>query len=118
MINRRKSSNPYITQGRLKFRLLQILLNALALLIIAGKWLMNLHAYNNMIAEVATLFRSTGGLAAYFRAYPTVRIINSTIIAPQRSPPPITLFNFTTKQPVIIGMASASDTHVPHTHTI
>lgn len=38
VINRRKSSNPYITQGILKFRLLQILLNALALLIIAGKF--------------------------------------------------------------------------------
>lgn len=37
VINRRKSSNPYITRGILKFRLLQILLNALALLIIAGK---------------------------------------------------------------------------------
>lgn len=38
VINRRKSSNPYITRGILKFRLLQILLNALALLIIAGKF--------------------------------------------------------------------------------
>lgn len=37
VVNRRKSSNPYITRGRLKFRLLQILLNALALLIIAGE---------------------------------------------------------------------------------
>lgn len=38
VVNRRKSSNPYITRGRLKFRLLQILLNALALLIIAGEY--------------------------------------------------------------------------------
>ncbi|EDW02212.1 uncharacterized protein LOC6559850 [Drosophila grimshawi] len=55
-INRRKSSNPYITNGRLKFRLFQILINAFALLAIAG------------------------GLAAYFNAYPTVKYVNKTII--------------------------------------
>ncbi|XP_075168916.1 corin serine peptidase isoform X2 [Haematobia irritans] len=56
IINRRKSSNPYITNGRLKFRLFQILINALALLAIAG------------------------GLAAYFKAYPTIKFVNKTII--------------------------------------
>ncbi|XP_037953318.1 uncharacterized protein LOC119683609 isoform X2 [Teleopsis dalmanni] len=56
IIHRRKSSNPYITNGRLKFRLFQILVNALALLAIAG------------------------GLAAYFNAYPTIKFVNKTII--------------------------------------
>lgn len=56
IISRRKSSNPYITNGRLKFRLFQILINALALLAIAG------------------------GLAAYFNAYPTIKFVNKTII--------------------------------------
>ncbi|KAL9874243.1 corin serine peptidase isoform 3-T3 [Glossina fuscipes fuscipes] len=56
VINHRKSSNPYITNGRLKFRLFQILINALALLVIAG------------------------GFAAYFNAYPTIKFINKTII--------------------------------------
>ncbi|XP_067631299.1 uncharacterized protein Corin isoform X2 [Eurosta solidaginis] len=56
IINRRKSSNPYITNGRLKFRLFQILINAFALLVI------------------------TGGLAAYFNAYPTIKFVNKTII--------------------------------------
>ncbi|ALC42037.1 Corin [Drosophila busckii] len=56
IINRRKSSNPYITNGRLKFRLFQILINAFALLAIAG------------------------GLAAYFNAYPTIKFVNKTII--------------------------------------
>lgn len=37
-MNRRKSSNPYVTRGRLQFRLFQILLNAIALLIIAGNF--------------------------------------------------------------------------------
>ncbi|EDW79846.1 uncharacterized protein Dwil_GK18003 [Drosophila willistoni] len=54
--NRRKSSNPYITNGRLKFRLFQVLINAFALLAIAG------------------------GLAAYFNAYPTIKFVNKTII--------------------------------------
>lgn len=61
-MNRRKSSNPYVTRGRLQFRMLQILLNAVALLIIAG------------------------GLAAYFKAYPTVKFVNKTIIAQQGYP--------------------------------
>uniref|UniRef100_A0A1A9ZYU6 Lectizyme n=1 Tax=Glossina pallidipes TaxID=7398 RepID=A0A1A9ZYU6_GLOPL len=56
VINHRKSSNPFITNDRLKFRLFQILINALALLIIAG------------------------GFAAYFNAYPTIKFINKTII--------------------------------------
>ncbi|KAI8037280.1 uncharacterized protein LOC128255857 [Drosophila gunungcola] len=56
IVNRRKSSNPYITNGRLKFRLFQILINAFALLAIAG------------------------GLAAYFNAYPTIKFVNKTII--------------------------------------
>ncbi|XP_046809622.1 uncharacterized protein LOC111675906 [Lucilia cuprina] len=56
IVSRRKSSNPYITNGRLKFRLFQILVNALALLAIAG------------------------GLAAYFNAYPTIKFVNKTII--------------------------------------
>ncbi|XP_037034832.1 atrial natriuretic peptide-converting enzyme isoform X2 [Bradysia coprophila] len=57
IMKRRKSSNPYVTRGRLQFRMLQILLNAVALLVIAG------------------------GLAAYFKAYPTVKFVNKTIIA-------------------------------------
>lgn len=36
-MNKRKDSNPYVTRGRLKFRLCQILINAVALLAIAGK---------------------------------------------------------------------------------
>ncbi|XP_069964647.1 uncharacterized protein Corin isoform X2 [Bactrocera oleae] len=56
IIHRRKSSNPYITNGRLKFRLWQVLVNAFALLVIAG------------------------GLAAYFNAYPTIKFVNKTII--------------------------------------
>ncbi|XP_055853565.1 uncharacterized protein LOC129917171 isoform X2 [Episyrphus balteatus] len=56
IINRRKSSNPYVTNGRLRFRLFQILINAFALLAIAG------------------------GLAAYFSAYPTIKFVNKTII--------------------------------------
>lgn len=43
-----------MTRGRLRFRLCQIILNALALLIIAG------------------------GLAAYFNAYPTIKFVNKT----------------------------------------
>ncbi|KAJ6642681.1 Atrial natriuretic peptide-converting enzyme, partial [Pseudolycoriella hygida] len=62
IINRRKSSNPYVTRGRLQFRMLQILLNAVALLIIAG------------------------GLAAYFKAYPNVKFVNKTIITQQGYP--------------------------------
>jgi corin len=54
----RKNSNPYVTRGRLRFRLCQILLNALALLIIAG------------------------ALAAYFNAYPTIKFVNKTISVP------------------------------------
>lgn len=37
ILKARKNSNPYVTRGRLKFRLCQILLNAVALLVIAGK---------------------------------------------------------------------------------
>lgn len=51
----RRTSNPYVTRGRLRFRFAQVLLNAVALLAIAG------------------------GLAAYFRAYPVVQIVNRTI---------------------------------------
>lgn len=54
----RKNSNPYVTRGRLRFRICQILLNALALIIIAG------------------------GLAAYFNAYPTIKFVNKTISVP------------------------------------
>lgn len=61
IINRRKNSSSYILRGPLKFRLCQILLNAIALLAIAG------------------------GLAAYFNAYPTVKFINKTIITPTRA---------------------------------
>ncbi|XP_059616149.1 uncharacterized protein LOC132261342 [Phlebotomus argentipes] len=60
IINRRKNSAPYNLRGPFRFRLLQILLNAVALLAIAG------------------------GLAAYFNAYPTVKFINKTIITPTR----------------------------------
>lgn len=47
-----------MTRGRLRFRICQILLNALALIIIAG------------------------GLAAYFNAYPTIKFVNKTISVP------------------------------------
>jgi atrial natriuretic peptide-converting enzyme len=50
-----------VTRGRLRFRLCQILLNALALLIIAS------------------------GLAAYFHAYPTIKFVNKTITIPTNS---------------------------------
>jgi corin len=53
----RKNSNPYITRGRLKFRLCQILCNALALFAIAA------------------------GLVAYFKAYPTLKFVNQTVIS-------------------------------------
>uniref|UniRef100_A0A182Q4B6 Scavenger receptor class A n=1 Tax=Anopheles farauti TaxID=69004 RepID=A0A182Q4B6_9DIPT len=55
ILKARKNSNPYVTSGRLKFRLCQILLNAVGLLAIAG------------------------GLAAYFNAYPTIKFVNQTI---------------------------------------
>lgn len=48
-----------MTRGRLRFRLCQILLNALALLIIAG------------------------GLAAYFNAYPTIKFVKTVSIPTQ-----------------------------------
>lgn len=69
ILRARKNSNPYITRGRLKFRLCQVLLNALALLLIAG------------------------GLAAYFNAYPTIKFVNKTIITPAvpERPPPVIL---------------------------
>ncbi|XP_075238195.1 atrial natriuretic peptide-converting enzyme-like isoform X2 [Lycorma delicatula] len=52
----RRPSNHYITRGRLRFQFAQVILNAIALLAIAG------------------------GLAAYFRAYPsTVRYVNKTV---------------------------------------
>ncbi|XP_046987649.1 atrial natriuretic peptide-converting enzyme-like [Schistocerca americana] len=52
----RRPSTHYITQGRLRFRFAQVLVNAIALLAIAG------------------------GLAAYFKAYPsTVRYVNKTV---------------------------------------
>lgn len=50
----RKNSNPNVKKCRFKFRFCQILFNALALLII------------------------TGGLAAYFNAYPTIQFVNKT----------------------------------------
>lgn len=49
-----------MTRGILRFRLCQILLNAIALIIIAC------------------------GLAAYFRAYPTIKFVNKTISVPTR----------------------------------
>uniref|UniRef100_A0AAG5DCH2 Scavenger receptor class A n=1 Tax=Anopheles atroparvus TaxID=41427 RepID=A0AAG5DCH2_ANOAO len=55
ILKARKNSNPYVTSGRIKFRLCQILLNAVGLLAIAG------------------------GLAAYFNAYPTIKFVNQTI---------------------------------------
>ncbi|XP_069704892.1 uncharacterized protein [Periplaneta americana] len=52
----RRPSAHYVTRGRLRFRFAQVLVNAVALLAIAG------------------------GLAAYFRAYPsTVRYVNKTV---------------------------------------
>ncbi|KAG5677344.1 hypothetical protein PVAND_007109 [Polypedilum vanderplanki] len=60
ILRARKNSNPYVTHGRLRFRLFQILLNVIALMIIAG------------------------ALAAYFHAYPNVKFINKTISVPTR----------------------------------
>ncbi|XP_054267940.1 atrial natriuretic peptide-converting enzyme-like isoform X2 [Macrosteles quadrilineatus] len=55
----RRPSTHYITRGRLRFQFAQVILNAVALLAIAG------------------------GLAAYFQAYPSaVRYINRTITEP------------------------------------
>uniref|UniRef100_A0A182T1G4 FZ domain-containing protein n=1 Tax=Anopheles maculatus TaxID=74869 RepID=A0A182T1G4_9DIPT len=63
ILKARKNSNPYVTSGRLKFRLCQILLNAVGLLAIAG------------------------GLAAYFNAYPTIKFVNQTITRTAIPPP-------------------------------
>uniref|UniRef100_A0A182PDL4 Scavenger receptor class A n=1 Tax=Anopheles epiroticus TaxID=199890 RepID=A0A182PDL4_9DIPT len=64
ILKTRKNSNPYVTSGRLKFRLCQILLNAVGLLAIAG------------------------GLAAYFNAYPTIKFVNQTITRTAVPPAP------------------------------
>ncbi|XP_058062614.1 uncharacterized protein LOC131212675 [Anopheles bellator] len=64
ILKARKNSNPYVTSGRLKFRLCQILLNAVGLLAIAG------------------------GLAAYFNAYPTIKFVNQTITRTAVAVPP------------------------------
>lgn len=53
-MNRRKSSNPYVTRGRLQFRLFQILLNAIALLIIAGK--IEANHYKQIFNYIKNLF--------------------------------------------------------------
>ncbi|GAB0096205.1 atrial natriuretic peptide-converting enzyme isoform X1 [Sergentomyia squamirostris] len=60
IINRRKNSAPCSLRSRLKFRLYQIIGNAVALLLIAG------------------------GCAFFFNRHPTVQFINKTIITPQR----------------------------------
>lgn len=67
----RRPSSHYITRGRLKFRFVQVMINAVALMAIAG------------------------GLAAYFRAYPTaVRYVNKTVtttiavVPPETNPAP------------------------------
>ncbi|XP_067011230.2 atrial natriuretic peptide-converting enzyme [Anabrus simplex] len=61
----RRPSAHYITRGRLRFRFAQVLINAVALLAIAG------------------------GLAAYFRAYPsTVRYVNTSVTTPLIAAPP------------------------------
>lgn len=52
-MNKRKDSNPYVTRGRLKFRLCQILINAVALLAIAGK-----RATNGYLSAWTFLFLS------------------------------------------------------------
>uniref|UniRef100_A0A1B0C9Z5 Putative trypsin-like serine protease n=1 Tax=Lutzomyia longipalpis TaxID=7200 RepID=A0A1B0C9Z5_LUTLO len=62
IINRRKNSAPYILRmGPLKFRLLQIVANAVILMVLAGIF------------------------AAYLKANPTVQFINKTIITPTRT---------------------------------
>lgn len=40
-----------------------------------------------MTFKIQNDFRIAGGLAAYFRAYPTVKFINKTIITPQKVQP-------------------------------
>lgn len=45
---------------------------------------------NNAFLEWNRIFE-TGGLAAYFKAYPTVKFINKTIITPQRPAPSASL---------------------------
>jgi len=66
----RKNSNPYVTRGRLRFRLCQVLLNALALIIIAL------------------------GLAAWFNQYPTIKFVNKTISIPsERDVPGVSNIN-------------------------
>lgn len=81
-MNRRKSSNPYVTRGRLQFRLFQILLNAIALLIIAGMIKAKHYKLLYIKKHVFHYFSTKGGLAAYFKAYPTVKFVNKTIITP------------------------------------
>lgn len=44
-----------------------------------------LHIYLNFFF-LFILFKCVGGLAAYFKAYPTVKFVNKTIISPQRYP--------------------------------
>lgn len=60
ILKARKNSNPYVTRGRIKFRLFQILCNALALLLIAA------------------------GLSIYFKTYPTLKFINQTTVSEPR----------------------------------
>lgn len=57
-----------MTRGRLRFRLCQIILNAFALLVIAG------------------------GLAAYFNAYPTIKFVNKTEEAAAQVDSALTIF--------------------------
>uniref|UniRef100_A0A182LTZ4 Scavenger receptor class A n=1 Tax=Anopheles culicifacies TaxID=139723 RepID=A0A182LTZ4_9DIPT len=87
ILKARKNSNPYVTSGRLKFRLCQILLNAVGLLAIAG------------------------GLAAYFNAYPTIKFVNQTIT--RTAIPSVPAGGSTSAGSGVISSVSSSGSGVP-----
>lgn len=61
-------------------------------------------------------FIETGGLAAYFKAYPTVKFINKTIITPQRLPPPsaVTPVKDPPKKQIVTGLFGMHTTEIFH----
>lgn len=127
-MNKRKDSNPFVTRGRLKFRLCQILINAVALLVIAGEcgseWFVCLPRFTvgcfgdeseeikiSLMTRVARLYFSfrSGGLAAYFNAYPRVKYLNKTYVLPPatlQTPPPSLLLSPTSETSVQSGVVN------------
>lgn len=57
----------------------------------------------------------TGGLAAYFKAYPTVKFINKTIITPQRPPPSaVTPVRDLPKKQIVTSLFGMEKLHIYH----